>query len=36
MRREVLKIDNLSEAKRELSQIKAEEISVDIMAPKAV
>ncbi|KHO61911.1 MULTISPECIES: hypothetical protein [Thermoanaerobacter] len=36
MKKEILDIQNLSQAKKELSQIKAEEISVDIMAPKAV
>lgn len=36
MKKEVLNIQNLSQAKNELSKIKAEAISVDIMAPKAV
>ncbi|ADD03287.1 conserved hypothetical protein [Thermoanaerobacter mathranii subsp. mathranii str. A3] len=36
MKREILDIQNLSQAKKELSQIKAEEVSIDIMAPKAV
>ncbi|MFV9568586.1 hypothetical protein [Thermoanaerobacter mathranii] len=36
MKREILDIQNLSQAKEELSQIKAEEVSIDIMAPKAV
>lgn len=36
MRSEVLHIDNLDDAKKELKKLKIEDVSVSIMAPKAV
>ncbi|AIS53262.1 hypothetical protein TKV_c21290 [Thermoanaerobacter kivui] len=36
MKKEILNIQNLTDAKKELSKLDIEEISINIMAPKAV